>query len=368
MFWRNVNWKKIGIIAGTTATACLLLVAGVVFAYSRLVQAPEVTVDRPGAPSLERGDDGLTDEERRRQALDDDFADLFGEWLQGEEPEGGWIRKDSFFTFVLFALDDHRNADVMWVVSFCTDTHEMHIIEMPRDIRVTVADRNVQRLNAAYSAGRIRDGHDEGVRQIKREIAWVIGFEVDFYVSISMNAFAEVVDLLGGVTVHVPFRMEYYSPAQNLHINLHAGEQRLNGRQAVHFARWRQNTDHSGNIGTARRGQHIFQLVEAMAREARSSPLATAAQLPSIVATYNRYVQTDLEVSNILFFAEQFLRNDVDMQFHRIPTTGISTPRWYDIPIMEETLALVNATVNPFTSDILEIMQEDYEIVGGQNP
>ena len=351
-----MNWKKMLKFAGISMGICLALVAGGFVAYSQMFQAPEVTVARPSF--MMRQDSVIGDTNNYLDGWDADFSEALA-----FVPEpfvdnwDDWDRKENFYTILVLAIDDHRNSDVMWLVSFDTENHEMHIIDIPRDLRVPVAPRNVQRINAAYSSGRIRDGHDEGIRQAKWEVSWLIGFRVDFYVSVEMSAFARAIDdIFGGVTVTVPFPMVYYSPLQNLHINLPAGTQRLNGTQAVHFARWRQQTDHTGNIGTARRGEHIFHLFESLAREAWGRMPGFLRQVPAIIDIYDRYVSTNLGTTNMLYFAEQFLLNNVAIHYHRIPTSHIARPRWYDIPYHDETLELINATINPFTRNIEIIM------------
>ena len=347
-----MNWTKIFKSAGITTGVCLTITLVVFLVYSLAIRAPQVQVDRPffglnpdsviGAGSGNSG------------AWDADFSDILNQVTDEELFDDVWERRPNFYTFLLFALDNQFNADAIWVVGFSTETHELHIVDFPRDIRVLTADRTIQRLNAAYPIGYVRAGHDEGVRDFRNEIAWVTGFEVDFYMSVTMQAFARAVDVFGGVTVDIPRRMEYISPEQNLHINLFPGVQRLTGTQAMHFARWRQNTDHTGNIGTEGRLQHIFMLFEALAREARTP--ATLLRIPDLLATYRSYVRTDLELSNLLYFANEFLRNDVEMHLHRIPVSYITRPRWYDVPYHDETLELINRTINPFTRDIEVIM------------
>ena len=354
-----MNWKKMLKFAGISMGICLALVIGVIVAYSQMVQAPEQVADEP--IQLDQG----RNRENNRDGWDIDFTDALG-FIPGpiDDTWDDWVRRENFWTLLVLALDEYRNADVMWVVSFCTILYEMHIIDIPRDVRVTAANRNVQRINAAFANGRNRDGHEEGVRQAKREVAWLIGFQVDYYVAVEMRMFARAIDdIFGGVTVTVPHRMEYYSPGQNLHINLAAGTQRLNGTQAVHFARWRQNTDHTGNIGTEGRMENIFHLFNSLAREAWSRMPGFLAQLPNFINLYNRYVHTDLGASNILFFSEQFLLNDVDIRFHRIPVSFITSPRWYDVPYHDETLELINTTINPFTRDIQIIMPDELPIL-----
>ena len=354
-----MNWKKMLKFTGISMGVCLALVLGVIVAYSQMFVAPEVAVSQPAFAM--RQDSVIDNANSNSGGWDADFSDALAfvpEPFVDDWDE--WERKENFYTLLVLALDDIHNTDVIWLVSFDTENHEMSIIDIPRDTRMPHTTRSVQRINAAYANGRIRDGHEEGIRQVKWEVAWLVGFVPDFYMLVDMRMFARAIDdIFGGVTVHVPMRMEYYSPGQNLHINLFAGTQRLTGAQAVHFARWRQNTDHSGNVGAGRRGQHIFQLFEALAAEAWGRMPGFLLQVPALIDMYDRYVRTNLGTTNLLYFAEAFLLNDVEFNFHRIPADYITRPRWYDIPIYDYTLDLINTYVNPFVRDIEIIMPDE---------
>ena len=56
---------------------------------------------------------------------------------------------------------------------------------------------------------------------------------------IDLSCFIDLVDLFGGVEFNVPQDMFYDDPAQDLHIALNAGEQTLDGEQAMGLVRYR---------------------------------------------------------------------------------------------------------------------------------
>jgi anionic cell wall polymer biosynthesis LytR-Cps2A-Psr (LCP) family protein len=66
-----------------------------------------------------------------------------------------------------------------------------------------------------------------------------MGICVDRYVCVDLSVFGEIVDKLGGVSMHVPSDMDYDDPVQGLHIHLKKGDQILNGTQAQMFVRYR---------------------------------------------------------------------------------------------------------------------------------
>ena len=59
------------------------------------------------------------------------------------------------------------------------------------------------------------------------------------YAMVNFDVFARVVDLFGGVDFDVPVDMDYEDPYQDLYIHLKAGEQHLNGEEALQVMRFR---------------------------------------------------------------------------------------------------------------------------------
>ena len=53
----------------------------------------------------------------------------------------------------------------------------------------------------------------------------------------------QIVDELGGITFNVPIDMKYDDPTQDLHIDLKAGEQLIDGEKAEQLLRFRHNND-----------------------------------------------------------------------------------------------------------------------------
>ena len=62
---------------------------------------------------------------------------------------------------------------------------------------------------------------------------------IDRYVRVNVQGVEELVDALGGVTVYVPKDMKYRDDSQHFYVDLKAGEQHLNGDQALQFLRFR---------------------------------------------------------------------------------------------------------------------------------
>ncbi|MCL2386053.1 MAG: LCP family protein [Defluviitaleaceae bacterium] len=265
--------------------------------------------------------------------------------------EGNWTRRETFFTLLIFGYDDGLNTDTIMVAAFDAVERNAYIISIPRDTRIDVG-RNVQRLNSAYVIGRRfgGDGHNSGVDQLKREVQTIIGFRPDFYVSVEEDGFVRLIDAIGGVNVNVPFHMRYNDPFQNLRIDIPAGEQHLDGENALHFVRYRIGENNQNTINDTRRMQHQQQLLDAIMQQMLTPARITS--IPELMRTYRDHVNTDLTTTQLLWFAEQARQGEITLHTYNYPTTSVRLTHWYEIPNADAALELINRTINPFTQEL----------------
>jgi len=296
--------------------------------------------------------------------------------LEGEEPDeadGLWAglrapegftdedRRELFYTFLIVGLDANSITDTIMVASFDGASNTASVVSIPRDTRVNVA-RNYRKINVAHSAGQRFGGTpDGGIRQLKREVRSLIGFEPDFFVEINMAAFTRIIDAVGGVTVDVPFHMRYDDPFQGLHIDIPAGLQRLDGEQALQFARFRNANRGFRAINDYQRMENQQILIEAMLQSLLTP--ASILRIPEFISIFEENVNTDIRAQDMLWFAS------------RLPDVGgvdaLSTytlsiarnsgpPNWYEFVDAAAALELVNSALNPFT---IPIGVDDVDIV-----
>jgi anionic cell wall polymer biosynthesis LytR-Cps2A-Psr (LCP) family protein len=135
------------------------------------------------------------------------------------------------------------------------------------------------------------------------------GVAIDRYVRINVQGVEKLIDALGGVTVTVPEAMKYQDDSQHLYINLRAGEQKLDGSQALQFLRFRY--DSQGDIGRIQRQQMFMR---AMTEQVLNP--ATIARLPKILSVIQSNVDTNLSVEELLAllgYSAQVNRANVQM-------------------------------------------------------
>ena len=260
-------------------------------------------------------------------------------------------RRPNFYTFLLYGLDEGVNVDTIMVAAYDANTGRGYIISLPRDTRVDV-DRRVglRKLSASYAFGQAQGrGHAMGIERLKDEVATLVGFRPDRYIGVDERAFIRIIDSIGGVNINVPFHMRYDDPYQNLHINLPAGPQLLDGRNALHFSRFRLANAGFRGVTDFERVANQQQVISA-AMEELLSPRSIL-RIPELVSIYREYVATDLSVFEMGWFAEQ-APSLTGLYTYTLPMARTERQGWYEIPDKDELLLLINRTVNPFVQDI----------------
>lgn len=262
-------------------------------------------------------------------------------------------RKPYFFTFLVVGLTEGNNANTIMVASYDANTREANIVSIPRD---TIVDfqRNNRKIVAAYQVGRLHGGgHQGGINRLKEEVTTIVGFRPDFYIRIDYEAFESMINSVGGIEMYVPFHKRYDDPLQNLHINISAGFQVLDGRNALHFARYRNGNDPRFTITDYQRIENQQKVISALASKLLTP--ASLLRIPEFVNIFNTYIHSNLGMGELLWFANQArgIGDLSNLNMHTIPMLGTSgVPYWFELPDEMGIIELVNTTVNPLVRDI----------------
>ncbi len=180
----------------------------------------------------------------------------------------------------------------------------LDILSVPRDSYVRIPGYGSDKINAAHALG--------GAELLLETVNTLLGTRVTKYVEVDFQGFEKIVDALGGVEIEVDKRM-YYPPEG---IDLQAGLQHLNGRDALGYVRFRN--DPEGDITRIGRQQ---KFLKAMLDQAFK--LSTIPKIPRLVGDLNRYVQTNLSTAEMIGLA-LFLK-DLDSTMvvtHTVPGEG----------------------------------------------
>ncbi len=194
---------------------------------------------------------------------------------------------------------------------------EVTLISIPRDTQVTIGSHGTQKINAAYAFG----GPSGAVKAVES----LAGVSISHYAEIDFDGFAAVVDSLGGIDIDVQY--EINDPEYTGY--LAAGEQTLNGEQALIYCRSRHAYDKIGD-GDAIRAANQRTMISAIVKKLMSSDIAT---LTNTVSTLSQYITTDYSVSGILGLAQSMMGIDTENNVYSaaVPTESVYENNiWYE--------------------------------------
>lgn len=328
--------------AGRTAAIAVCVVLVLAFAAVAGYLAWEKPVDRAGG--------GLVDptaESVPPKASEAPDAEPSVEPTQDPNEGAPASLNENMYTFLVVGLDQVSNStDTIMVGRIDTETHKIDVVSIPRDTMVNVS-WGTKRVNTYYSSDLVSGGN--GIDGLMKGIRDLVGFDIDCYAVVDLEAFVELVDAIGGVDYDVPIDMHYYDPSQGLNISIPAGMQHLDGETAVKVVRFRSGypTADIGRIGT----QQDFLMSVA----SQMLTLGNIPNLPTFIDIFEKYVTTNLSAANISFFARQFLMcKSEDISFHTAPGNGgdsVKGNSYYSLYV-DEWLEMVNECLNPYDQPV----------------
>ncbi len=195
-----------------------------------------------------------------------------------------WIEPPNKLNIVIMGIDsrpqdgDPGRSDTLLVATIDTGTRDVSVISIPRDTRVKIDGVGWDKIYHAFSYG--------GAALSLHTAEQFLGIPLDYFVTVDMDGFIRAVDALGGVTLDVEKRMQYEDTWDHFVIDLKPGLQRMDGKTALQYVRYR---DEEGDIGRVARQQKFMRAVLAEA----SSPLSLL-KAPVIIREVFASINTDI--------------------------------------------------------------------------
>ena len=239
--------------------------------------------------------------------------------------------------------DDGYRTDTIIVAHLDENTDTVALMSVPRDTVVLNGNGGIMKINSVYAGG----GAD-GMARLSKRLGAMLGFELDGYVLVNLEAFRETVDLVGGVEFDVPQDMYYNDPTQNLYINLKAGTQLLDGEKAMELVRFRKGYA-SQDIQRTKVQQEFLR---ALAKKVLS--VSSLAKIKEFADVFSTYVTTDLTVGNMLYFAQALMKCDFDaMKTYTLEGEGAMINGGSYYPLYAGKLVqVVNESFNPYDAPV----------------
>lgn len=195
---------------------------------------------------------------------------------------------------------DNGRSDTLMLVSLDPATGKSAIMSIPRDARVQIPGRNGHdKINVAFPLG--------GPELVQKTVTDLLDIEIDHYVVVDFNGFAQIVDTLGGVVIDVPKRMYYVDRAQQLVIDLQPGKQHLNGEEALGYVRFRH--DRLGDVTLVDPVNEIYdgrverqlQFVKEMTKKLMNP--VNVLRIPTLANQFHEAIQTDISTARMVTLA-----------------------------------------------------------------
>jgi len=347
--WKK--YRKLFIVLG-----CIILVALIgIIGYSIWEKPPETSSE--GLTVVVTPRPAVSEQPLATPEQTTDLPEETPEVTPEPTPEPN-ARKDGCYTFLLMAYDQiGANTDTIIVGRMDTVNKTMDLVNLPRDSLVNVS-WGVKKINTILASER------NDMDRFIGYLSGVIGFSVDCYALVDINAVQKLVDCIGGVYYNVPRDMDYDDPTQNLHIHIAKGSQLLYGEDAVKVLRFRMGNDGSGyangDLGRIATQQDFLMAI--------AEQMLTLGNIPNIdraIEIFEESVTTDLSANNIAFFLREFLTMDkANIQFHTAPGDGTAIRGGsYYVLNTDGLVQTINDCLNPYyqevTAENLDILQKN---------
>lgn len=331
--------------------AGVLVLAGTVFAvYKNFVKPMELGQSSGEKPHTEHTFQPPTVTQTQTQ------VDETGKTIE-VETEVPASHKEGFYNILVVGTDDDgTRTDTIMIARLDVKEHTVALLSIPRDTMIE-SQMSVPKINGAY--GYVGKG-EKGMDNLKSHLATLLGFEVDGYALVNLDAFVELVDLVGGVEFDVPMRMYYSDPTQDLYIDLQPGLQKLDGEKAMQLVRFRKGYATQDIQRTEVQQDFLAALAKQCLKVTNLSKIGEMADI------FMEHVTTDLTIGNIAYFGQELLKCDFENMFtytlegEAVYLKGVS---YYAI-YLHNTLEVVNEYFNPYdteiTADHVTILTPEY--------
>jgi LCP family protein required for cell wall assembly len=186
-------------------------------------------------------------------------------------------------------------TDTIMLVGVQPRRMRLSLLSIPRDLFLDVPGYGSQRINTVNVLGELEEvGYGPELLQVS--ITNNFGVEPDKYARLNFDAFVQLVDAVGGLTIDVPkLIVDNAYPTEDLGttvIRFEPGVQRMDGAAALVYARTRHTDD---DYGRAERQQ---QVLSALARK-----LANPLNWGPAVTVIQRNVDTNMNVFEMALYA-----------------------------------------------------------------
>ena len=214
--------------------------------------------------------------------------------VKGASGYGGGQRSD---TIILIRLDASKNA--------------IALLSIPRDLKVSIPGHGIAKINEAYADG--------GAKLTLETVKQITGLRINHVISVNFLGFVDAVNQLGCVYMDIDHRY-YNAGGTYAAINLQPGYQRICGRDALSFVRFRHtDTD-------IVRGSRQQQFLGQMKQQVGVGTLF--GERSKLLKIFGKYTRSDIHSESAVLRLLKLALNVAGHPIQQIPFDGTLGPSY----------------------------------------
>jgi len=195
------------------------------------------------------------------------------------------------------ALENGGRSDTLIILSLNKKTKKINMTSLFRDTWTYINARNKDtygKINSSYFFG----GPETLIETIQNDFK----IKIDYYVAVDFSSFTDIINALGGLTIEVEDYEAEYINRTTVHTIESGPAVKLDGWEALVYARIRKSDSDSDVSRTRRQRKVIMALMD-------SAKGAGISQLNDALDMLFKYVKTNLTRMEILSYGVQGLTN-----------------------------------------------------------
>lgn len=238
----------------------------------------------------------------------------------------------------------NQNSDVNILLVVNTNTHQILMINTPRDFYVPLSISNGVKDKLTHAGG-------YGIDCSVDTLEMLYGINIDHYLKVNFTGFVGIIDALKGVDVYSDF--DFTSRHGGYHFV--QGINHMNGEQALGFARER----YSFGTGDRQRGKNQMAVIKAMINKMMSKDMLL--NYTSVLNAVSASMATDMSYDEISALVKMQLDSmpswdiqsfSVDGTGDNLPCFSLSFPNYVMIP-NEDTVNQAKAYIRDIYNDMI---------------
>jgi polyisoprenyl-teichoic acid--peptidoglycan teichoic acid transferase len=246
------------------------------------------------------------------------------------------IKVERPISLLLLGIDgvgkNGSRSDTLIVVTMNPAKGTITMLSIPRDSRTEIVGKGKKdKINHAYAYG--------GPQMAIDTVEHFLDISIDYFVSVDMEGFKEIVDIFGGVEVtnDIPFSYDGYS--------FGTGTLSLNGEEALAYVRMRKE-DPRGDLG---RNDRQKQIIESLMK--KCARITSVSKAKEILDTIGNNVKTNIQLSDMKTLQQYYSESKSNIRILSLEGEGkMINHVWYYIVNEDSKKRVSDELKNQLTS------------------